>query len=99
VNRPHSHTASLDDFLRDQCEATKAKYAAELANACAAEWRSPLDYWCAESLVHFGLLVRRVERIYSGRHVQGSRSWFMKTPKTTTTVSISAPLQTAMEFT
>lgn len=69
---------SLDDFLRDQCEATKAKYAAELENASHA-WRKPLDLWYADSLEFFGLLERLVKPLVRNGRVRGSRVWFRKT--------------------
>lgn len=82
-------------FLADKDEVTKEKYAKELANA-GAEWVKPLDLWYADSLEFFGLLERRVETLYAGAHVRGSRTWFRKAAKTTTTVSISDQLQTEM---
>jgi hypothetical protein len=87
--------ATLEAFLADKCEGTRAKYAAELANA--EEWAQPLDHWYAESLVHFGLLERRVETLFTdGGRVRGSRAWFKKAPKCTTTVSIKGQFQTEM---
>ena len=88
------HCPNLDEFLADQCEATRAKYAAELANA--EDWAMPLDYWYAESLVYFGLMERHVETLMRGQHVAGSRTRFRKVQKTTPTLTISAPLQTEM---
>lgn len=88
-----SRSQRLADFLSDKCEATKAKYAAELANA--EVWAQPLDHWYAESLVHFGLMERRMEMLYTdGGRVRGSRSWFKKAPKCIPMVSIPAQLQT-----
>lgn len=88
----------LDAFLADNCETTKAKYAAELANAESGEWVKPLDFCYAESLVFFGLLERRIETLYAGRHVRGSRAWFKKVPECTPTVSIQGQVQTTLEF-
>jgi hypothetical protein len=93
---PCTDKTTLEAFLADKCEATKEKYAAEMENA-SDEWRSPLDHWYAESLVHFGLLERRVETLYAdGVRVRGSRAWFKKAPKCTTRVYKSAPFQTEM---
>jgi hypothetical protein len=71
----------LEDFLAGNCEATKAKYAAELDNA-GGEWGKALDFRYAESLVYFGMLERHTETLYteSGR-VLGSKVTFRKSPK------------------
>jgi len=63
---------ALDAFLADKCDATKAKYAAELENA--REWSKPLDYWYAESLVYFGLLKLRVIEHLQGKIICGSHA-------------------------
>ena len=78
-------TATLEAFLADKCEATKAKYAAELEHASHA-WRKPLEWRYAESLVYFGLLERMTRPVR-----RGSRSWFRKSQKTTHTVEFSCP--------
>lgn len=72
----HLHAPSLVNFLADQDDATKAKYAAELENAAA--WSKPLDMWYADSLVYFGLLERNVETLYRGAHVRGSRTTYRR---------------------
>ena len=89
-------TPSLSSFLADQCEATKAKYAAEQQHA-SGEWQKPLDFRYAESLVYFGELERDTEMLYSesGR-LTGSRTRFRKAEKTTTRVKVSEQLQTEM---
>ena len=89
--------ASLEAFLAGNCEATKAKYAAELEHA-NGEWQKPLDLWYADSLEFFGLLERKVETLYEGPHVRGSRQWFRKAGKPTPTVSIPAELQTTVSI-
>lgn len=85
-----TNTATLEAFLADNCDATKAKYAAELEHASHA-WRKPLEWRYAESLVYFGLLERMTRPIR-----RGSRTWFRKPAKSTPTVSIPAPIQTEM---
>ena len=74
-------TTKLADFLASNCEATKAKYAAELANA-SGEWGKPLDFRYAESLVYFGEMERDTEMLYAenGR-LLGSRVRFRKAHK------------------
>ena len=67
-----SGAAGLDRFLADQCDATKAKYAAELEHA-NGEWQKPLDLRYAESLEFFGLLERRVTTLYRGKRIRGGR--------------------------
>lgn len=92
-----SSNCGLRDFLRDQCEATKAKYAAELANADAEEWKPALDMWYADSLVdYFGLLERRIEQLYSGPHMAGCRVWFRKAPECSPTLYKSPSMQTEL---
>lgn len=85
---PGSDTPSLEAFLAGNCEATKAKYAAELEHASAA-WRKPLDLRYAESLEFFGLLERLVKPVYRGerRVLCGSRIWFRKAPGCSTVLS------------
>jgi hypothetical protein len=73
---------TLEAFLAGNCEATKAKYAAELEHAGSA-WRRPLDLWYAESLVHFGLLERLVKHLPRPR--RGSRIWFRRPPESKAT--------------
>ena len=68
---------SLEDFLRDQEDATKAKYAAEMGHA-NGEWQKPLEMRYADSLEFFGRLERRVTTLYSGVHVRGSRTEFRR---------------------
>jgi len=94
--KPSPATPALTSFLADKDEATKAKYAAELANADAGEWRAPLDMWYAESLVYFGELERQIETLYSGKIVRGSRTWFRKVRKDSTRLYESAYRQTEM---
>lgn len=88
---PHE---SLSVFLADKCDATRARYDAELANA-GSGWTKPLDFWYAESLVFFGLLERSVETITSesGR-VLGSRCRFRKPPECTSRLCKSEEFQT-----
>jgi len=74
------HVHSLEAFLAGNCEATRAKYSDELANASPA-WRKALDERYAESLVHFGMLERMVRHITRNGKVRGSRVWFRKPPK------------------
>ena len=69
--------ANLESFLSDQCDATKAKYAAELEHASAA-WRKPLDRWYADSLVFFGRLERLVKPLTRHGRIVGSRTWFRR---------------------
>src|SRR5690348_10275386 len=79
-----SSTTPLHAFLADQCEATKAKYAAEMENA-NVEWKPALDFRYAESLVHFGLLERNVETLCTpGGRVRGSLCRFRKVPECST---------------
>lgn len=92
---PHKSSKSLVLFLADQDDATKERYAKELANA-NGEWQKPLDLWYADSLEFFGLLERKVTTLYRGPHVRGSRTEFRKCQKTTTTVSIPANFQTEL---
>lgn len=79
---------ALDKFLSNQDDATKAKYASELAHA-NGEWQKPLDLRYADSLEFFGLLKRKVTTLYRGPHVRGSRTEFMKAQKSTLTVEYS----------
>jgi hypothetical protein len=71
---------TLEEFLQDKGDATRAAYDGVLAAMDATEWRSaPKErYEYAEALVFFGLLERNVETIYdsSGKHIRGSRTWF-----------------------
>jgi hypothetical protein len=83
-----------EEFMATADEATKAKYAAELAHA-GEPWRKPLDYRYAESLVYFGLLERMTRTFQRGRTV-GSKTWFRKAPKSLLRVSKSAFQQTEM---
>lgn len=62
----------LAAFLAGQCDATKAKYAAELEHA-TGEWQKPLDLWYADSLEFFWMLERKVTQLFSGPHPCGSR--------------------------
>lgn len=89
-------TPALTSFLADKCDATKAKYAAELENA-GDEWKPALDMWYADTLAdYFGLLERRVETLYSGKHVRGSRAWFRKARNCSTQLYESTYIQTEM---
>ena len=92
--KPSTTPRDLSAFLADKCEATKAKYAAELENA-AEEWKPALDFRYAESLVFFGLLERNVEAICtpSGR-VRGSLCRFRKARECSTRLYESAYTQT-----
>lgn len=80
-------TPSLSSFLASQCDATKAKYAAELEHA-NGEWQKPIDFRYAESLVYFGELERDTEMLYSdsGR-LLGSRTRFRKAARRNTSRS------------
>lgn len=71
------NSTTLQDFLKYQDDATKEKYASELANASHA-WRKPLDLRYADSLVFFGFLERLVKPLQRGGKVRGSRIWFRK---------------------
>lgn len=99
MNNPHkdSHGSrpSLQLFLADQDSATKEKYAQEL-DLLGDEWGRAVEYRYAESLVYFGLAERKVEPIFQGGHIRGSRAWFRKVQKTTPTLSISDVLQTEL---
>lgn len=90
----------MQDFLKAADEATKAKYAAEMSNADGDEFKAPIDMWYAETLVHWGLLERHVEVIYtqSGAHVRGSRTKFRKAAGCSTTLSNATKGQSEMEF-
>jgi len=90
---PHKEAPKLADFLADQCDATKARYAQTLSSL--GDNFGPVEHFdYAESLVYFGMAERRAIPIMRGKHVAGSKTWFRKTPKYTTTVSISAGSQT-----
>lgn len=80
MDRRDTPGESLNAFLADKCEATKAKYVAEFAHS--DKWTEPLDHWYAESLVFFGLLELRVEVLYddSGKHIRGSRTKYRRMP-------------------
>ena len=95
----HSHSAEpyLQSFLADQDDATKEKYAQEL-DLLGNEWGRAAEYRYAESLVYFGLAERKVEPIFQGEHIRGSRAWFRKAQKTTTTVTIPGQVQTAFSY-
>ena len=88
----------LEAFLEGNCEATKAKYAAELANA-SDEWGKPLDFRYAESLVYFGELERDTEMLYAetGR-LLGSRVRFRKARQCSSQLCESSYKQTSLEF-
>jgi hypothetical protein len=77
MNNAMTETVTLEAFLADKCEATKAKYAAEMENSSAA-WSKPVDPWYAESLVYFGLLERLVKPVTRNGRLAGSRMWFRK---------------------
>ena len=84
----HKVAPKLADFLADQCDATKERYAQTLASM--GDDFGPAEHFdYAESLVYFGLAERRAIPIMRGAHVAGSKTWFRKSPKTTATVSIS----------
>ena len=85
----------LKTFLADRCDATKAKYAAEMEHA-NGEWQKPLDLWYADSLEFFGLLERKVTTLYRGAHVRGSRTEFRK--RTECSMALSAPAHPQTEF-
>lgn len=87
--------ACLNDFLAGQCEATKAKYAAELEHA-NGEWQKPIDLWYADSLEFFGLLERKVTTLYRGHHVRGSRTEFRKRVECSMQLSVAANPQTEL---
>ena len=89
----HKKQQTLEEFLQDQCDATKEKYAKALASL-GDDFGKASDFDYAESLVYFGLAERRVFLIKSGEHIRGSKTWFRKTPKTTTTLCIQAKVQT-----
>jgi len=87
------HVHNLEAFLAGNCDATKAKYAAELANATAA-WRKPLDLRYAESLVHFGKLERLYKLITRNGKVRGSKVWFRKSAEESAPLINQGSLQT-----
>lgn len=65
--------STLDEYMIGQCDATKAKYAAELEHA-NSEWQKPLDLWYADTLVdYFRLLERNIETLLHGPHPAGCR--------------------------
>lgn len=74
---PHGIAPRLEDFLADQDDATKDRYANELANS-GSEWGKALEMRYADSLVYFGLLERQVTPIMSGPHVRGSRTAYRR---------------------
>ena len=71
-----TESVSLEAFLADKCDATKAKYAAELEHSSQA-WKKPLDLWYADSLEFFGMLERLVKPLPRG----GSRIWFRRSTR------------------
>ena len=68
---------TLEQFLADQDEATKARYAETLAEM-DGEFRKPTHFEYAESLVYFGRLERKVFPLYQGPHIRGSRTKFRR---------------------
>ena len=62
------------EFMATADEATKARYAATLAEMDTTEYRSATHFEYAEALTFWGLLERHVERLYTGKHLRGSRT-------------------------
>ena len=83
-------------FMATADEATKAKYAAELAHH-GDEWKKALDYDYADWLSMWGLLDRRIEPLYSGKHPRGCRIWFRKPPESSLPVAKNGDMQTGQQ--